>query len=234
MTYNKEYHKQYYIKNRTKILNRSKEWTKDNPEKVKNYLKTYYKNNCEEIKERARRWDEDNPEKVKEQKKRWAENNPEKVKEASKKWAKDNPEKVKESQRNRCKKNPEYHKKYMKYRRRTDSKFNLNHRTSGEIYKSLKGNKKYRKWEDLVGYSLNDLIKRLKFTMPKGYSWNDYLQGRLHVDHIIPISAHNFNKPEHSDFKRCWALSNLRLLPAKENLIKHSKLSRPFQPALKI
>jgi len=34
--------------------------------------------------------------------------------------------------------------------------------------------------------------------------------------------------------KRCWALSNLRLLPAKENMIKHNKLDRPFQPALRI
>ncbi|GAI61384.1 unnamed protein product, partial [marine sediment metagenome] len=38
----------------------------------------------------------------------------------------------------------------------------------------------------------------------------------------------------HIDFKRCWALENLRLLPAKENMVKHNKLDRPFQPALRI
>ena len=44
----------------------------------------------------------------------------------------------------------------------------------------------------------------------------------------------NFSKPEHPDFKRCWALKNLRLLPAEENRKKGSKLINPFQPALEI
>ena len=102
------------------------------------------------------------------------------------------------------------------------------------ILHSLKDNKKGRKWETLVGYSLEALINRLLQTMPKGYTWQDYLEGRLHIDHRIPISAHNFAKPGQPDFKRCWALSNLRLLPVKENLIKKDKLNKPFQPALKL
>jgi len=70
--------------------------------------------------------------------------------------------------------------------------------------------------------------------MPKGYCWQDFLEGKLHIDHKIPISAFNFTKSEHIDFKRCWALSNLQLLPARENIIKSNHLSKPFQPALKI
>ena len=68
--------------------------------------------------------------------------------------------------------------------------------------------------------------------MPKGYAWQDYISGILEIDHIIPISAFNFTKPEHIDFKRCWALSNLRLLLKEENRIKSNKMERPFQPAL--
>lgn len=102
------------------------------------------------------------------------------------------------------------------------------------IWKALKGNKAGRHWEDLVGYKLNDLIKRLKNTMPKDYCWQDFMEGRLHIDHIIPKSAFNYTNTEHIDFKRCWSLDNLRLLPAKENLIKHNKLYKPFQPALAI
>ena len=85
-----------------------------------------------------------------------------------------------------------------------------------------------------VEYDLNDLIKRLKRTMPKNYTWQDYLDGNLHIDHIIPISAFNFSTPKQIDFKRCWALENLRLLSAEENLRKNAKLSKPFQPALKL
>jgi len=103
---------------------------------------------------------------------------------------------------------------------------------SSSIRIMLKGNKQGRHWEDLVGYELNDLIKRLKKTIPKGYTWQDYLDSKLHIDHIIPVSVFNFTKPEHLDFKKCWALKNLQLLPAKENLEKHNKLDKPFQPCL--
>lgn len=34
------------------------------------------------------------------------------------------------------------------------------------------------------------------------------------------------------DFKRCWALKNLQLLPASENVLKGARLDRPFQPSL--
>ena len=127
-----------------------------------------------------------------------------------------------------------YYNKYQSERLKTDIKFRLNRNVSRLIRKALKGNKAGRKWGSLVGYTLNDLIDRLKNTMPAGYTWQDFLQGKLHIDHIIPISAFNFNCPDHIDFKRCWSLENLRLLPAKENMIKHNKLDRPFQPALRI
>ena len=81
---------------------------------------------------------------------------------------------------------------------------------------------------------ISDLIKRLKLTMPEGYCWEDYINNKLHIDHIIPVSVFNFTKPEDIDFRNCWALSNLRLLQARENLRKSDKLYKPFQPALAI
>jgi len=60
------------------------------------------------------------------------------------------------------------------------------------------------------------------------------MEGKLEVDHIIPISVWDFDRPEQINFKRCWALKNLRLLPKKENRIKHNKLIKPFQPCLAI
>jgi len=119
-------------------------------------------------------------------------------------------------------------------KRKTELKYNLKRKISAGIYKSLKGNKNGRHWESLTGYNLADLKRRLNKTMPVGYTWQDLFNGKLHIDHIIPIDAFNFTRPEHTDFKRCWALSNLRLLPAQENMIKHNKLDRPFQPALRI
>ena len=102
------------------------------------------------------------------------------------------------------------------------------------INRALKGNKNGRHWEILVGYTLNNLMKRLKKTVPKGCTWQDFLEGKLVIDHKIPKSIFNFSKSEHIDFKRCWALKNLQLLPAEENWKKSNKLEKAFQLGLKI
>jgi len=154
-------------------------------------------------------------------------------------------EKKKEFRRKSYKNNLEYYRKYHqghkkerneyeRNRYKTDLKFNITKKMSKRIRDSLKDNKNGRRWEDLVGYNLNKLVNRLKKTIPRGYTWVDYLEKRLHIDHIIPKSAFNYTRPENPDFKRCWALNNLRLLPKKENLNKHNKLDKPFQPTLQI
>ncbi len=117
-------------------------------------------------------------------------------------------------------------------RRAKSPKRKLHERITARVRQSLRGDKYRRSWEDLVGYSLDDLQKRLARTMPPGYGWADL--GRLHIDHIIPVSAFNFATAEDIDFRRCWALSNLQLLPASENLEKKATLKRPFQPSLSL
>ncbi len=202
----KEYDKQYYIDNKEKKDRQVKKWGKNNPEKKKEYY---------------RKWQKANPEKVNIKNKQWRKDNPEKAKKCIKQWCEKNPEKAKENQC-RCRKN--------KYK--TSLKHKLGYLTSSAISTSLKRNKAGRHWETLVGYTLDDLIERLESTMPEKYSWQDYLEGKLHVDHIIPKSVFNYTNPEHIDFRRCWALENLQLLPAKENLSKNNKITKPFQPAL--
>lgn len=108
----------------------------------------------------------------------------------------------------------------------------LKHRMRNGINFRLRYGKGGRSWLSLVDYTIDQLEQRLKKTMPIGYTWDDFLGGGLHVDHIIPVSVFNFTKPEHIDFKRCWALDNLQLLPAKDNLIKSNKIDKPFQPSL--
>jgi len=113
-------------------------------------------------------------------------------------------------------------------------KNSINRKMLGRMRASLKTSKGVCRWEYLVDYTLDDLKKHLKKTMPKGYTWQDYIDGKLHIDHIIPIAVHNFTRFEHIDFKRAWALSNLQLLPARENLLKSDKITKPFQASLAI
>ena len=113
----------------------------------------------------------------------------------------------------------------------------IRRRMAASMRKAIREKKAGRHWEDFVDYGLDDLIKHLKSTVPDGYSWEkDFVNGNnvLHIDHIIPMAVFNFDLPEHHDFKRCFALSNLQLLPAIENARKNAKLSKPFQPSLKL
>jgi len=211
----KEIARRYYLKHGEKIKAKSKKWRKDNPEKMKERNKIYYEENRGKEKIRARRWQRLNPEKAKELSRQWKRSNREYL--------------IKYRAEHR-----ELRRQWDNNRRRTDLRCNLNHKMSAAVRTSLKSGKNGRHWEDLVGYTSKVLMQHLKGTIPKGYTWEDFLSGKLHLDHNIPMSAFNFSKPEHIDFKRCWALTNLQLLPAKENLTKNAKLSEPFQPSLKV
>jgi len=201
----------------------SKKYHENNKDRIKKYRKIYYMNNCEEELKQTKQYQKINSEKIKEQRKKHYQLNSERLKESSRQYRKNNPEKVRG-----------YLKKYCAKKYKIDIKFHLNTNMANAIKKALKGNKSGRAWEFLVSYTLEDLINRLQKTLPQNYNWSDFLQGKLHIDHIIPKSAFNYTKPEHPDFKRCWASKNLRLLPAKENLIKSNKLYKPFQPALQL
>jgi len=203
-----KYKKQYHINNRKRLIDKSIEWAKNNPEKRKEQCKQWYLKNKDKVSKQTSIWRENNPEKVKEMHRKYRINNKIKINILKRKW--------------------------MNFKRKTDLKYSLDHRISESIRQSIKENKANRHWETLVGYTLSDLIKHLQKAMPQNYTWDDFLQGKLHIDHKVPISAHNFNKIGQIDFQRCWALSNLQLLPARENISKSNKLYKPFQPALQI
>ncbi len=117
-----------------------------------------------------------------------------------------------------------------KIRYKTNSSYNLSRRMSRAIQRVKNPLiKKGQSWKQLVPYTLIELKKHLKSTLPKGYSWKDFMQGRLHIDHILPKAIFQYEKAEDLGFQICWGLDNLRLLPAKKNSSKGAKLIKPFQ-----
>lgn len=195
--------KPYYIENKEKILEQSKKRYINNSEEMKKRNNKYYKNNRKKIKEKHKEWNKNNIIKRKKYLKQWHKDNPE----YNKQWRENNPEKVREQK-----------KRYYK-------RFNLSLKMSRAISRSLKGNKGGKHWKTLIGYTLNDLTKHLKSTLLKGYTWKDFLEGKLHIDHIIPVRAFVFKNSEDEEFKQCWSLENLRLLLAKDNMSKQEKIN---------
>jgi hypothetical protein len=116
-------------------------------------------------------------------------------------------------------------------RYKNDPKFRLNIRIRNSIGKHLRGEKCGRHWEDLVGWTINDLQKHITKQLRAGMTWDNYGE-YWHIDHKVPVSAHNFKTEKDIDFKKCWSLKNLQPLEAKENLSKNNKLERAFQPSM--
>ncbi len=231
----KEYMKEYRQKNRKKIKKYNKKYNQEHKSEIqayqKKYSKLYWSNywakNKDEINKQRRENHVCKPKII--YSKEWYEEREKRKKEYQKEYQRINSKHINTSEKGRAR-----HLKYFKKRYKTDFRFKLNNNMAVAIGQSLKGKKAGRKWEILVGYTLKDLIKRLQKTIPEGSCWQDYIDGKLEIDHIYPISVFNFTRAENIDFKRCWALKNLRLLPVKENRVKYNKLDKPFQPALVI
>lgn len=140
--------------------------------------------------------------------------------EKQRQWRKNNPDKVKAQLRRQRK------------RRMAFPKNRINHAIGSAIRRCLNGSKESH-WEDALGYKIDDLVKHLKRQFKDGMTLENY--GSVwEIDHIIPIVAFNFQTEKDIDFKRCWALSNLRPLGCFENNSKNAKLFKPFQPCLQL
>jgi 5-methylcytosine-specific restriction endonuclease McrA len=124
------------------------------------------------------------------------------------------------------KRTPEEEKSMMaasvRNRRKHNVKLRINESMGAMIYHALKEKKNGRRWEDLVGYTCEDLMNHLGSQFKDGMSWDN--KGQWHIDHIIPRSHFNFNSPDNSEFKKCWALSNLQPLWENDNLTKSTKV----------
>lgn len=183
----------------------------------------YYEENKDWLKIRMAEYRQEHKEEILKQKKEHYCNNKEAIFERAREYARRYPERVAEYKRKS--------RKRIYLRQRNDVKHRITVRMSGGMRKKVKGLKGGKSWQDLVPYTTEQLIARLKKTMPDGYTWDDFLAGSLEIDHIVPVSVFNYKSPEDPDFHKCWALKNLQLLPSFENKSKNASLDRPFQPS---
>lgn len=120
--------------------------------------------------------------------------------ESYKKWRKNNPDKV-------------YANQYLPKNR-------INRNFSKRIRNAIKKNQPL---ENMLDYTLEELIEHLEKQFRKGMSWENY--GKVwHIDHIKPIFSFNYKTKDDEDFKKCWALENLQPLFVLENLRKSKKI----------
>jgi len=173
---------------------------------MREYNAMHYVEHFEKHQEHSRLYHMEHPEKARERGRRYETKHREKRRESSNRYHHEHREEINKRRRG-----------YSK-----DPKVRVNNATRCMIWYSLKGNKNKHHWEDLVGYSLAELMEHLEPQFQKGMTWENY--GKWHVDHIRPIADFNFTSPDDPEFKACWSLWNLQPLWAKENQRKGTKL----------
>lgn len=122
-----------------------------------------------------------------------------------------------------------------KYRYRNDPEFNLKERLRahhrrmtrrgyriGDLYRrAINTNGCSPAAEAFTGYKVAELKKHLEKQFTKGMSWKKFMEGEIHIDHIIPLSA--FDRTNEDEVKAAWQLSNLRPMWATDNREKGAK-----------
>jgi len=90
------------------------------------------------------------------------------------------------------------------------------------IRSAIRRNGASNRVEELCGYSISELRQHIERQFTKGMTWDRYMAGEIHIDHIVPQKA--FNMQDDNEWRACWALTNLQPLWAKDNLTKGGKI----------
>lgn len=110
-----------------------------------------------------------------------------------------------------------YINNWTKEKYKNDIGFRLSKVIKSYIWRSLKGQKDNKHWENLVGWKIQKLKQHIEKQFTVGMIWGNY--GEWEIDHIIPISSFNIINYICDDFKRCWSLDNLQPLWATTRII---------------
>lgn len=116
-------------------------------------------------------------------------------------------------------------------RYKLDSEFNLRERLRSQLRdrrktkrfeeglrSALNGKRSGKALAEELGYSISDLKVHFERQFTRGMTWEAFSEGRIHIDHIVPLSQFDLSRPE--EVKAAWALTNLRPMWAKDNLAK--------------
>lgn len=115
----------------------------------------------------------------------------------------------------------EYERKYRKSKRSTNKRFAINGRMSESVRSSLRRNKNGYHWENLVGYTLNELMEHLEKHFLPDMCWEN--RDLWQIDHIKPLATFNYESYDDPEFKKAWSLSNLQPLWSEDNNRKQDK-----------
>lgn len=161
--------------------------------------------------ERNRAWRRANPESARGSKRKWVAKNGDHIRAHQQAWREANRDKVRAKQRRQDAKV------------RTNPVIALRKRMRSNLRRMARGSKAGRSTFAILGYTADDLRRHLERQFTSGMSWERFMAGEVHIDHIIPIAHFGEAEPGTAEFAACWGLANLRPMWAAENRRKQAR-----------
>lgn len=111
---------------------------------------------------------------------------------------------------------------YERNRRKTDTEYKIRCNLNSRIRSALRGRgKKSMHTMELIGCSIDQLIKHIESLFKPDMSWDKFGQKGIHIDHIIPCCSFDLTDPEQQ--KICFHYLNLQPMWWHDNLDKRGK-----------
>jgi hypothetical protein len=198
---------------------------------MKNQNAKYYQENKESLSEYHKIYVQDNEKELKEYRQNYRQENKEYISNYQRQWYNENRGEVRVVKR-----------EYQKERKKNDPSFKLRSNISTLISCALNDRNSSKNGESCLQYlpySFKELKQHLEKQFEPWMTWENY--GRYdatlwndddnstwtwNIDHIIPQSDLPYSDMSEDNFKKCWALENLRPYSAKQNLIDGTNKSR--------
>lgn len=212
--------RKYYESNKEKILQYQKEYSANNVDKIRerNYKKRDRIN--EMAKENRRKNIDHYLKKEKEYRERKTDAQRERDRIKKREWEIKNKDIITEKYKIRKRKN---RREWCNKKSSQDVSFRILKNLRSRTYYALKKIKavKSETTENFLGCSIEQFKKHFQSLFTDGMTWELFMGGKIHIDHIKPCSAFDLTNPEEQ--KKCFHYTNLQPLFWYDNLKKGDK-----------
>jgi hypothetical protein len=228
---NKEWRKQYLEKNKDKIARQTLEYRQKHKDHLSKVKLEYYQKNKIQIIKRISAYYHKNKDLMSKRSSEYRLKNRTMILKSKSEYYENNKHRL-------LKKYHEYRKK----RKENDINYKIKCNISGAINIYLKHNKSSKNNESTLKhlpYSMNQLKEHLERQFEHWMNWNNYgiyvkkkwddndiTTWTWQIDHITPHSLFKYTSMDDEEFKKCWALENLRPLNSKQNCMDGANRTR--------
>ena len=213
--------KDSYQRRREKVLAQKAEYRERNREKIIKSRRTYWRKNREKLLAKIRAYASANRQKLNAAKREARLANPKKQREISARYRLKHPERIARFQREGYQRHKQKRVAWEYQYRRTNINRKVSVSLRNRLNAVLRGNIKSSSVLILLGCHLNEFKIHFESKFTEGMTWNHFLAGKIHIDHIRPCIDFDLSKSDQQNL--CFHYTNLQPLWARDNLKKGAK-----------